>query len=271
MITPDTFKTNFYGIRNNLPANMEFLNEFPSTNIGLDSQTLLNNANIFYQFWQKNFNSKKLNQLLSEYLELTKEPSEALYLIKNQIKEFRKISLILGSVFYFVSENQYLSYQTINFLRLMGQLGDNFFENNGDEAARKLLELLKEDNLFKINFSMPTKEVFVYKLKEIINRAKSYLQEKEILIKDFHTIRKDLRHILNLFQIEASLKPDDEKLKLTFYFLVNLNTDLGHVHDEYVARSINGEIDYESMFITTPEELKIKLLGFYQNFEKLLS
>jgi len=216
--------------------------------------------------WLSSFNPNELKELINQYLKLVhcKEKTKNLQVIKKKLKKIRKAGLIFGTAKHFCHNESPLPSDFIKFLKIMGKLADHFEDEQGPEKAKKILEIT--ENVSNIDLGYISTDIDEYKLRiEVFkNRAQTFLKEDKLTIPNFHKLRKELLHIMNLYQIAAARDLNNKDVLRTFQFLVKLNSKLGDIHDVFVAKKISGEIDYENSTMTIPDDIKQILKNFYQ-------
>lgn len=239
------------------------------TDENFSSQELLNLATAF---WQRIFQPADFLVTLKTYLELPEDQYQKATQEKQYLKKVRKAGLIYKSAYRFGDARRNLPETFDNFLVKLGQLNDHFYQPTGQGLAKEILEMVGDHDL-----SQPDSQVKPAESRElearidwIVKRCQVFLSEAELQVKDFHKLRKLLRHVMNLYQLAAVAKIDDLNIRQTFQYICDLNSALGDEHDEVVKKDIAGIIAYEDERIPLDEGLKTKINNLVQKLDQAL-
>jgi CHAD domain-containing protein len=89
---------------------------------------------------------------------------------------------------------------------------------------------------------------------------KNDLQKKELQAEEFHDLRKMLKSMMNLYFFRLAVEENEQNQRI-FQYLLQLNKDMGDIHDELVMQDNRGEIDYEDYKLTLPRSIREKILA----------
>lgn len=250
--------------RTQLPQNLELpIDEH------LDSKGLLELATAF---WQKIYNHDEFLQVLRRYIRMSVEQKANAAAEKQYFKKLRKAGLIYKSAFRFGDARRNLPDDMDNFLVKLGELGDYFAHDRGQEVAFDLLSIASEKS-----FSKPVDEIVATDIAEvntriewIVNKCLGFLAEQKLDINDFHKMRKLLRHVMNLYQIAAVAKQDNLNIQQSFQFICDLNSLLGDEHDEVVKKDIAGKAKYEDQSVVLEIEKRQKVVLLLEKLNQAL-
>jgi|GEM_PF-5171872 len=229
-----------------------------------DLETLFHLA---LQNWEASFDKDFFLHKLAEYINT--KPKQRLddQELKKYLKTVRKACLILRSAQHFFSDGQFLPDNIIFFTRYLGKANDAYGMKIGKKYAKRVVAILQKGELDFSGFTRGSVQDYEARIAVFINRARELLARKKISIPDYHRLRKDLRHFMNLYQIVAAKDPSNLLNIQIFQYLNDLNSDLGHIHDEYVAQELRNQIDYDNGQLKIPKSLRERLENFYDFLE----
>lgn len=236
-----------------------------------NEEDLKNAYNLALQFWNEHFDVHELQAKLKEYLLLLDIELDQNEDLRKYFKTTRKAGLIFRSARYFFHKNLLMPEAFNVFLKQMGQLNDSFFisKEKGSKKASLVLNVLSIVDSTNLDFIPATMEEYHERVQAIVEKAKNFLNQDELFVPDFHTLRKDLRHIMNIYQLAAANNIENSDILQTFHFLLSLNSALGDVHDDFVKKKIAEDIDYDSTRMVIPDDLKNRLQDFYDELSEL--
>ena len=172
------------------------------------------------------------------------EPNEESF---SYLKQVRRYGLILKA-FYRFSDISHRCGENLNHLLfLLGEYNDNYWISTQLETRDEILNYLDDIDL-SINF-ISTQEFKEY-TKSILSQIEILLQENELPMKKFHTLRKKLRLLSNFMQVAAA-EDCGGNMHWLFYSIFKLSTELGEIHDDYVQKGLKGEIEYQESIVKT--------------------
>jgi len=227
---------------------------------------------IALSYWQDIFNQIIFEEKLKKYIDT--EPKERSDNLKKYFKIIRKAALILGSACHFFTDQPTLPKNFIYFIRYLGKINDAFAlkQQIGNKYAQRLVAIVEVSDLSKIVFCATSIQEYQQRLSLFINSISDFQNQEEMLTCDFHTMRKNLRYVMNLYQILAVLHQENFHVLQTFQYLCQLNSDLGKVREKYVEQELLENNDDETEIIKVPDELKMRIKNFLDwfnsNYEK---
>ncbi len=235
--------------------------------IVITDQDLEDLFNIALQNWNINFDREFFLEKLAEYLTSKPKARRQNQELRKYLKDVRKAGHALSSAHHFCKQNPDLPKAFAYFLRYLGKANDAYEMEKGNKFAKRVEAILENEELNFSEFDGGTVQEYEERIEFFINRARELLSKKRLPIPDYHRLRKDLRHFMNLYQIAAARNPTNLSLIQIFQYLQDLNSDLGHIHDEYVILSLENKIDYESGELKIPKNLRRRLENFYEFLE----
>lgn len=195
------------------------------------------------------------------------EPSEASH---KALKVVRSFGLILKAHYKLFDETHLCPENLHIFLGTLGEHADHYRVPQRQIFVDKLLE---EDLLESLvnpgGFKPATSESFQDYTSQKINDIGSLSSEEILSAGDFHTLRKRLRLLMNLFQIPAVKNPEGQEQWL-FYQLFNLCQQMGAEHDSVVKESIENGLDYEKASIVVDKSKKEEISRILPLVEKTI-
>lgn len=223
--------------------------------------------NIALQNWDSVFDKEIFLEKLAEYIDTEPKTRKQNQELRKYLKDVRKAGHALATAHHFCSHNPDLSKTFAYFLRYLGKANDAYEMGKGDKYAKRVEAILEKRELDFSGFTRGSVQEYEDRIGFFVARARELLSNKKLPIPDYHRLRKDLRHFMNLYQIAAARNPANSSLIQIFQYLQDLNSDLGHIHDEYVILSLKDKIDYESGELKIPKNLRKRLEGFYNFLE----
>jgi len=174
------------------------------------------------------------------------KPSEASH---KALKIVRSFGLIFKAHYKLFDETHLCPENLHIFLGTLGEYADHYRVPQRQIFADKLLEEgLLESLVSPGGFKLATSESFQDYTSKTINDIGSLSSEEILSAGDFHTLRKRLRILMNLFQIPAVKNPEGQEQWL-FYQLFNLCQQMGTEHDSVVRESIENGLEYEKALV----------------------
>ena len=210
--------------------------------------------------WQNKFNPEEIRDLIEELLLLEKR-KVLNYSLRRKIKEKRKAALILGSAIRYFSVSQFAPEQLVLFIRNVGRVVD-YHAANSDEIysyADMVLEIIKH-NLADIKINLVSIDNSNRRIVRDLNAVLLYLSLDRLHARDYHTMRKTFRHIMNIYQLLAALSLNHD-LIYQFQYLNHISSQLGKIHDHHVQGSLSKkDIASETTLVQMDDELKRKVV-----------
>lgn len=204
---------------------------------------------------------------LAEYIGTKPKTRKQNQELRKYLKDVRKAGHALATAYHFCSQNPDLPKTFAYFLRYLGKANDAYEMGKGEKYAQRVEAILEKGELDFSGFVGGTVQEYEKRIEFFVTRARELLSKKTLPIPDYHRLRKDLRHFMNLYQIAAASNPTNSSLIQIFQYLQDLNSDLGHIHDEYVILSLKDKINYESGELKIPKSLRERLENFYDFLE----
>lgn len=233
-----------------------------------DVQKLFNTS---LEFWLESFDRDELEKNLEEFINTRKkDDNERLQELRLYFKNLRKAGLIYGSAVNFFHGNPNLHPDFVFFLNRIGKLNDGYKRKKEKKFAQEVIDSLEPLSEVDLSLEQASVEVFHQRVLEFIQKGEAVLAQKEIPVEEYHQFRKEFRHIMNIFQIEAAQNSDNEDILRTFYFLVNMNSALGQIHDGHVMKKHKKNDRYKGSMVIIPENLKTLLKTFYFELRELV-
>lgn len=134
-----------------------------------DSKDLLELAT---SFWQRIYNKDEFLQVLRKYVHYTNEQKQMATPEKQYFKKLRKAGLIYKSAFRFGDVRRNLPDDMDQFLVKLGELGDHFYHQSGQQVAYDLLGFVQE-----IDFTNPVDELELSSNSEVETRIEWIVQK----------------------------------------------------------------------------------------------
>lgn len=168
-----------------------------------------------------------------------------------ELKALRKYGLILKSSYLFLDSRHLTPTPLHTFVRELGQFIDNFFNQDSKRYKDRVMGVL--DDVYtpdvRLDFQPATDESYIYKVNSGIRKIGDGAKRTGLTVPEFHDIRKEVRHFMNIFQLAAILDATSSNTHM-FRHLYFLNDMLGKQHDEAVQQSNLGKIIYDSARIS---------------------
>jgi hypothetical protein len=260
-----SIKENFQAIRNSQSdVDRTFL---PSQNIelNLNQSELKQLFNLAIVYWNEIFSQDEFCNKIQEYLLLDSRAVQNSIELRQYFKTVRKAGLILGSAQRFFNDNPYLPNEFVLFLRYLGRMNDLFFKpKQAKKFAEKLSSMLESDNLNLIQFNVIANLTLIDRVRTIGVKTLDLLKGSDISVYEYHEIRKEFRHVMNLFQLLAAINPNKKEYVQIFQYTCDLNSELGSVHNEYAQEKIFSPKRYKKIKVTFPPKSLKKILDLYK-------
>ncbi|GIK83775.1 MAG: hypothetical protein BroJett025_03970 [Patescibacteria group bacterium] len=216
--------------------------------------------------WSALFDNTQLTQSLKTYIELSANERKQNFELRKYLKELRKAGLLLKSALDCYSEDG--APETFNtFLSQLGKTNDAYDTKQGNKYAQKVLSLIESSDLNAFSFTPTSTNVCASRINIIKSRSLAQIQSPNMLVPIYHDLRKDLRHLKNLYQVAAMQNPSNRSLIQTFHYLGDLSTQLGKVHDQYAKQKMMDKAGYEVTQMRIPSQLHRKLKLFYSRLK----
>lgn len=221
-----------------------------------------------YEHWHSQFDQQKFAEKVREYLNTSPIDRAKDTDLREYFKSVRKAGIILGSAYHYCNEHSSLPKHFILFLRYLGKMNDAYTMELGNKYIRRLMAITEAQNILTISFHAAEPDDFRQRLSVFLECLNSILAQKELSISSYHSFRKSLRHVMNIFQIIAAQDPSNQAFLQTFQYLCDLNSDLGKIHDVYVHQELTSGYSYKKEKMAVPRKLKKKLSRFAQLLQR---
>jgi hypothetical protein len=180
------------------------------------------------------------------------------------LKLARKAGAILRSSYELFGKRHERPKQFSKFVVDFGHLNDaiaNGAKKQVVKEARKTLKHLDEGVFDREleRFQPTSQKSFSRHMAGMLDDAASGIREKKLNIVDFHTIRKNLVTLQDLFVLQPQLLKDP-KLAPVAERLESLRDGMGKIHDDAIAKKLDGAIDYDKYNVKVPKRLRRAVL-----------
>lgn len=217
--------------------------------------------------WQQKYDPENLTPKLYQLLASTVSQRTNLKDARKYLKDLRKAGLMLKSAQRLTDKQRDLPENFDAFLKQLGKVNDSWKFDEFTENIKTLLGITQKGLELK-PFGPLSVEESTNRIKFIIKKINTYLDEIKLDITDYHRLRKYLRHIMNLFQLKAALDPKQLPVIQTFQYLRDLSSDLGDIHDNVVHSHLMGQKNYHQSTVELPHKLKERITAFVRALEK---
>jgi len=174
------------------------------------------------------------------------------------LKQVRRYGLILKAAYKFADSSHLCGEGLQQFLSLLGTYNDSYWISPNEDEKKKIIEGL--DNI-ELSVHFINTPGFKEYAKSILSEIEVLFQARRLPIKEFHTLRKRLRLFSNFMQVAAA-ENYGGNLHWLFYSIFKLSSQLGKHHDDFVAKGLQGEIDYHESVVEIDPHIA-------EEFEKL--
>lgn len=259
--------------RRNLDTIRESFSEFSKEELPTNIPKIINSPDDLQEIyhlalgnWFDTFELEELQRELQIAIDTPLEQRDQTLATKKYLKRLRKAGLILKSAQRFSSEERNLPANFDAFLKQLGKVNDAWDFAQLHEEIKKLRIII--DSGISVGEQRTTSvEVFEDRVNFLITHIEDYINTHPLPTKNYHKLRKYVRHLMNLFQLKAALYVERHEIVQTFQYLCDLNSELGNLHDQFVEMGLTGEIDYSQSTTVIPNELKKKITQFTHALE----
>lgn len=212
----------------------------------------------YLNHWKTSFKQNVLASMLS-ITDNTAAPELTKTGIK-RLKKDRKSAHYLRSAFYLFDRHHKPPAIFENYVIQYGKLNDGLIYKNSHEiknASQKLREYLPHLPQEVLQFSATSKQSFIQNFQQNYFMIQKTLSQNPILLHDMHMMRIYYKQYLNLYKTMKYLLPYQSLVEVNIQHLEYVITHLGDLHDKYVEKSMNGEINYKDYQVDfKPKEIK---------------
>jgi CHAD domain-containing protein len=181
-----------------------------------------------------------------------------------QLKSIRKYSSVMRNGFLIFDASHEVPKVFDRFVTDLGHLNDEIGLNDTKAAQKQARELLDDvDALRDFNLSSKFKPAkrssSTEHLNDQVKVIQKYLGNKKVKADQFHRVRKIVKELMNTYLFKTSVETDSGTLasdRKVYSFLFMLNDDMGLVHDDLIAKSHNGKIDYDDYELSVPRRIR---------------
>ncbi len=182
---------------------------------------------------------------------------------KATLKRVRKYGQLIRSAYQIFSENHKIPKDLDRFVTDLGHLND-YIEGDIAKLIPKQVKIVQKDFAairdvdWERQFAPAKRKSTQKYMDERVSELSSDLEKKKFTAKEFHEVRLLLKNLMNLYFFRSAF--DDSKETLAVYkFLLQLNQDMGSVHDDLVLQDHQGKIDYESHKLKLSQSTREKI------------
>ena len=152
------------------------------------------------------------------------------------------------------------------FVVKFGKLNDAIAMGNKKQivkAAKRLEDSIDElpDVETLSYFSPDNKKGFENYLKESLEDLRETARKSELLIPEFHHVRKSIRRLISYYRISDVLRPNPENAIILEY-LGGVSRKMGDMQDDFVEQSLKGKIDYDKSTVKLDEKFRSRIEAF---------
>lgn len=167
------------------------------------------------------------------------------------LKNLRKYGLIVKTGYLLFDDRHLAPVNHHTFIKDLGTLNDTFSLPDADNHRLQVVRNLQEYYPMGVSpfsdFKPASDESYHDAVDQHIANIRIGVREEPVLLSTFHTIRKSLRHMMNVYQLAGAIDPSDANVHI-FQYLAELNKKLGDQHDVYVDAEYRGLLDYASSY-----------------------
>lgn len=176
-----------------------------------------------------------------------------------ELKEVRKYGLILRDHYLTMDQSQSVPANLVFFLHTLGKYNDHIGSSKRSKYADRLLSDKFLESLKSLDEMNPMSvDGFRTSISRVIGEIRVLSSQQSLIMGDFHTLRKKIRLLGNLFQVPATRDLEGEAHQL-FYQIQLISDQLGDRHDLVLQRHIHEGTSYKSqmMAVDKPTEEEI--------------
>jgi hypothetical protein len=182
---------------------------------------------------------------------------------KASLKRARKYGQLIRSSFEIFSEDHKAPKDLSRFVTDLGHLND-YLEGDIANLIPEQIKAVKKDLAaihdtdWEKKFTPAKKKSIQEFIDDQIGELSSDLEKKKLKAKEFHEIRLLLKSLMNLYFFRSAFDESAETLMI-YKFLLQLNQDMGLIHDDLVIQDNRGEIDYEQYKLKLSPSIREKI------------
>jgi hypothetical protein len=223
-------------------------------------------AQTYFELANDNFKEVLASTKLSFSLENVSDPSA-----QASLKRTRKYGQLIRSAFQVFSEDHKIPKKLDLFVVDLGRLND-YIEGKVTRKISQETEVVKTD-LVAIDgmnwidkFSPAKKSSIQDFIGGKMDDLRDTLENKKFTAHEFHEIRLMLKNLMNLYFFRAAFD-EGEDSKRIYQFVLQLNQEMGEIHDDLVLKDNQGEIDYDRYKLKLPQSIRKKILALLDRIQ----
>jgi|GEM_PF-4740360 len=271
MIKSETdFEKNF-GLKPKLISTYDLIKEKPDTEPRLsDLKPLLADSEYRKKSFEEvreafifEYDRDKIAECLSK-----NEPDEEDF---RYLKKLRRLGVILRSNYNFFGQSHLSPEVFVNLISNLGRYNDNYWLGS---AKREQSKIYSENVMTNGNIKQVL-EIDYADNRNFTEYARGMIFEIKILLKDdvfgaqnFHDLRKKIRICADSLQYAASDNLDSG-VHWLFSSMLELSTELGHIHDAVLQKSLRGEGDYHDSNVKIDPSVRERFMALMPYMEKV--
>jgi CHAD domain-containing protein len=180
-----------------------------------------------------------------------------------RLKIIRKDGNILRHSFVLFDKDHESPPKLDAFVTKFGKMNDALASGNRETAAQyaqKVLKTLDARALKKeiSSFEPASHKSFNKHLAAEREELEAGLAKKTISAPEFHDLRKSLTKVLTVLTLSSDRLKDPAGERF-YKRVLSLQTEMGELHDNLVAKGMRGEIDYDHHEVTIPPKMRADL------------
>ncbi len=167
------------------------------------------------------------------------------------LKQVRRCGSLLRDLYRFVSAGHKTPQWFNECMSALGRVNDSYWLKPLPEDQEIIARSLNGVN-FSIEFAAD--EDFKCHVVEKLAKIEALLEQGELTVHAFHTLRKLIRSLASLIQPIAA-KYCDTVLHWLFFCLFELSKEMGDQHDHFVRKSLRGEMNYDEQLVAAESSI----------------
>ena len=217
--------------------------------------------------WNKSLDLPKLRIELKKIADGKKVSSEELV----DLKAVRKDGNVLRGTFVLLDKNHEAPPKLDQVVTKFGKMNDAIAAGDKDltkHYARVVLKSLDAKAMKKEikEFDPATHKSFEKHMDEETKSLDASLQKTKLLAPEFHEMRKSLTKVLNILTLDPDSRKDP-KIEALYQKVLSTQTAMGDMHDDLSAKSMHGDIDYDTYEVKLPAKMRADLRDILDTLE----
>lgn len=176
---------------------------------------------------------------------------------RERLRRVRKYGLVMRSGHILLDERHSAPEPFYRFNKDLGKLIDVWFmEDKSPRYAARVLDTLHslKDYHPKDTFNLASTTSFQSTANRLMIDTATKLNGTPLSAREFHDIRKNLRHIMNVLRISLVLQDNQDAFAL-YAFMVKLNSDLGEINGRLLASVHWDDAQHSTLAVYMPDDL----------------